>query len=133
MTVRAKVLITLWLLAGMALSTRGAAQQPMSAEQIVQLTEARADSAFELYRELLTFPNDANNPDDILRLSEWLQQQFEQRGFAVRRLEMPGSDAMLATRPAPGAARTVLVYLQADGQPVDPTRWYQDSPWVPVL
>ena len=133
MIVRANILITLWLLAGLALSTRGAAQQPMTAEQIVQLTDARADSAFELYRELLTFPNDANNQEDILRLSEWLQQQFEQRGFAVRRLDMPGSDAMLATRPAPGAARTVLVYLQADGQPVDPTRWYQDSPWVPVL
>lgn len=133
MTVRATVLITMWLPATMAFSTRGAAQQPMSAEQIGLLTDARADSAFELYRELLTFPNDANNPEDILHLSEWLQQQFEQRGFAVRRLDMPGSDALLATRPAPGAGRTVLVYLQADGQPVDPARWYQDSPWVPVL
>ncbi len=33
----------------------------------------------------------------------------------------------------PGARHTVLVYLQADGQPVDPDRWSQESPWIPVL
>jgi acetylornithine deacetylase/succinyl-diaminopimelate desuccinylase-like protein len=109
------------------------AQRPPSAERIAELTTAHAPAAFRLYRELLTFPNDANYPDDILRLSGWLEAQFTQRGFAVRRLEMPGSDALLATRPAPGATRTVLVYLQADGQPVDPSRWHQESPWTPTL
>jgi len=46
---------------------------------------------------------------------------------------MTGSDALLATRPSPGANRTVLVYLQADGQPVDPSAWFQESPWTPTL
>jgi len=27
----------------------------------------------------------------------------------------------------------VLIYLQLDGQPVDSTKWFQESPWVPVL
>ena len=27
----------------------------------------------------------------------------------------------------------MLVYLQADGQPVDPSRWHQESPWTPTL
>jgi acetylornithine deacetylase/succinyl-diaminopimelate desuccinylase-like protein len=109
------------------------AQEPLTSERITQLAETHADSAFALYRELLTFPNDANRPDDIAQLSAWLEQQFERRGFSMMRLDMPGSDALLAVRSAPGAARTVLVYLQADGQPVDPTRWHQDSPWTPVL
>lgn len=107
------------------------AQPP--AERIRALVDAQANDAFELYRELLTWPNDANFPDDILRLSEFLEAQFTGRGFEVRRLDMPGSDALLATRDAPDTDRTVLIYLQADGQPVDTLAWFQDSPWTPTL
>jgi acetylornithine deacetylase/succinyl-diaminopimelate desuccinylase-like protein len=109
------------------------ARQAMSSERIAQLTDAHAADAFRLYRELLAFPNDANHPDDIARLSEWLEARFTERGFGVERLEMPGSDALLATRDAPDADRTVLIYLQADGQPVDPSAWHQESPWTPTL
>jgi acetylornithine deacetylase/succinyl-diaminopimelate desuccinylase-like protein len=30
-------------------------------------------------------------------------------------------------------AKTVLVYLQIDGQPVVPSEWQQKSPWIPAL
>jgi acetylornithine deacetylase/succinyl-diaminopimelate desuccinylase-like protein len=105
----------------------------LPSERIVQLVDGHASDAFRLYRELLTFPNDANRPDDILRLTAFLESEFEKRGFTTRRLEMPGSDAILATRDAPGTDRTVLIYLQADGQPVDPSAWHQESPWTPTL
>jgi acetylornithine deacetylase/succinyl-diaminopimelate desuccinylase-like protein len=121
------------LLLSLALTLPTAAQRSPSADRIADLTTQHAPAAFRLYRELLTFPNDANYPDDIARLSEWLEAEFGRRGFAVHRLEMPGSDALLATRVASGATRTVLVYLQADGQPVDPSRWHQESPWAPTL
>lgn len=107
--------------------------QTLPAARIAQLADAQAADAFRLYRELLTLPNDANQPADILRLTEWLESEFGKRGFRTQRLEMPGSDAVLATRSVPRATRTVLVYLQADGQPVDPTRWFQESPWQPTL
>jgi acetylornithine deacetylase/succinyl-diaminopimelate desuccinylase-like protein len=107
--------------------------QQLTRERIQQLTEAHADFAFELYRELLSLPNDALVPEDMVRVTEWLEAAFGFIGFETERLAMPGSDALLATREVPGADRTVLIYLQADGQPVDPGRWFQDSPWVPVL
>jgi acetylornithine deacetylase/succinyl-diaminopimelate desuccinylase-like protein len=110
-----------------------ASAQAPSAERIEELAAARDADALALYRELLTFPNDASYPDDILRLTEWLEARFAERGFAIERLDMPGSDALLATREVPGADRTVLVYLQADGQPVDTTRWFQASPWTPTV
>jgi len=120
-------------LAGTSILPTRVGAQAIAPERIAELAEARADEAFELYRELLSFPNDANHPDDILRLTEWLEARFEERGFATERLEMPGSDAVLATRDAEGADRTVLIYLQADGQPVDPSAWHQESPWTPTL
>ncbi len=107
--------------------------QQLTRERIQQLAEAHADLAFQTYRELLSLPNDALVPDDIWRVTEWLEGAFRSRGFETERLAMPGSDALLATRVAPDADRTVLIYLQADGQPVDPSRWFQDSPWVPAL
>ncbi|MCG8467310.1 MAG: M20/M25/M40 family metallo-hydrolase, partial [Gemmatimonadetes bacterium] len=107
--------------------------QSLGPERIAELTEAEAPEAFDRFRRLLSLPNDAMFPDDITALSEHLTEEFEGRGFTVEPLEMPGSDALLATRAAAGAERTVLIYLQADGQPVDPTAWYQDSPWTPTL
>jgi acetylornithine deacetylase/succinyl-diaminopimelate desuccinylase-like protein len=109
------------------------AQDPLPPARIAALTAELAPEAFALYRELLTYPNDAHFPDDILRLSSWLEAEFGKRGFATRRLDMPRNDAILATRDVAGATRTVLIYLQADGQPVDPSLWYQESPWTPVL
>lgn len=125
---RTSVLLTLFGLTVLPLQA-----QSISVERIEDIAASQTDDAFALYRELLSLPNDANYPEDILRLLEWLEGAFGSRGFTTERLEMPGSDALLATRDAPGATRTVLVYLQADGQPVDPTAWFQESPWTPTL
>ena len=121
------------ILVGTGLPGTASAGQQLTARQIQELADARADAAFALYRELLTFPNDAHHPEDMARLSEWLESRFQARGFTTERLEMPGSDAILAMRESPGADRTVLIYLQADGQPVDPGNWFQESPWTPTL
>jgi acetylornithine deacetylase/succinyl-diaminopimelate desuccinylase-like protein len=127
------LLCVLPLLPVLANPHAAAAQHPLSTQRIAELADASAPEAFRLYRELLTFPNDARFPEDILRLNAWLEAQFEQRGFATQQLAMPGSNSILATRAVPGADRTVLIYLQADGQPVDPSLWYQESPWEPTL
>lgn len=82
-----------------------------------------------LFRDFLSYPNDAHNGDDILRMVEWLEPQLTSRGFSVQRLKTPGAPILLAERGANGAKRTALIYLQADGQPVDPSKWNQPSPW----
>lgn len=94
---------------------------------------AQLPAAFELYRELLGLPNDAHDPADIVRLLEWLDGAFRERGFTTTRLETGGSDLLLAERRVAAPAGTVLVYLQSDGQPVDPSQWNQPSPYQPVL
>jgi acetylornithine deacetylase/succinyl-diaminopimelate desuccinylase-like protein len=101
--------------------------------QLEAMVTAQAPAAFALYRDLLSIPNDAHFPDQILQLLAFLEREFTSRGFTTERLDMPGSDALLAERRVPGATRTVLVYLQADGQPVDPSRWFQEGPYVPTL
>lgn len=96
------------------------------------LDEAGAAS-LDLFREFLSLPNDAHHAADILTLVEWLEPQFAARGFSTARLATDGSPILFAERKVEGAARTALVYLQADGQPVDPSKWEQESPWRAVL
>ncbi len=89
--------------------------------------------ALSLYRDFLSLPNVADSPDDIERLLEWLESAFEARNFAVRRLPTAGNDSLFAERLIDGGETTLLVYLQADGQPVDPSAWDQADPFEPVI
>jgi len=92
-----------------------------------------ATASFPEFYALLSLPNDAHFPDDIRRNVEFCEKAFSRRGFAVRRLATPGAPLLLAERTFERGAKTVLVYVQIDGQPVEPQAWDQDSPWQPVL
>ena len=105
----------------------------ISAGQIRDMVNSHALEAFTLYREFLSLPNDANVPDQIGSLNSWVQGAFEQRGFATRLIATEGSPSIYAERLSAGASKTVLIYLQADGQPVDPAAWHQPNPYEAVL
>jgi acetylornithine deacetylase/succinyl-diaminopimelate desuccinylase-like protein len=104
-----------------------------SPELIRATVQDHRDAAIALYREFLSLPNDAGYPEDIQALVVWLEGAFSDRSFETRRLETAANPALFAQRLRDGATRTVLVYLQADGQPVDLSAWDQDNPYVPVL
>ena len=115
------------LLIGMA---PAAALEP---DRIDALAAAQARASLPMLRELLSIPNDANYPGDIEKNIRWSERAFGERGFTTARIVTPTIPLLLAERVQPGADRTVLIYLQLDGQPVDPSRWYQESPWEPTL
>jgi len=107
--------------------------EPLPVSSIRQLTEQHRAEAISLYRQFLSLPNDANFPDDILELVAWLEGAFAKRGFTADRIATGGSPLLYAERRVDAGAPTVLVYLQADGQPVDPAAWNQEDPYTPVL
>ncbi|NCF14839.1 MAG: M20/M25/M40 family metallo-hydrolase [Gammaproteobacteria bacterium] len=105
----------------------------LSAEQLRTAATASALEALSLYREFLALPNDANHPDEIAVLNEWILRAFDERGFDASLLPTAGSPSVYAERLSEGATKTVLIYLQADGQPVDPSAWDQESPYIAAL
>jgi acetylornithine deacetylase/succinyl-diaminopimelate desuccinylase-like protein len=121
---------TTLLLFMMGLSMHIWAQKPVEASTYWNYAKA----SFPELKELLAIPNDAHFPEDIERNVQWCEDHFTRRGFTTQRLETPGAPLLLAERPTPVAgAKTVLIYLQVDGQPVDPDFWNQENPYEATL
>lgn len=109
------------------------AENQLSPDQIRGEVERIKLTALDTFKEYLALPNDGHMHDDIELLSQWVENAFESRGFTLSRLANPTNPLIYAKRMVPGATKTMLVYLQADGQPVDPTAWFQDNPYGAVL
>jgi len=124
--------LTALVLMAVALSAR-AEPALLERDAIRQLAEEHGREAVTLFREFLALPNNARYPAQIDVLNAWMIDAFEGRGFEAKLLPTAGSPVLYAKRAVPGAEATVLVYLQADGQPVDPSAWSQADPYVAVL
>jgi acetylornithine deacetylase/succinyl-diaminopimelate desuccinylase-like protein len=98
-----------------------------------KVSKTYADESLPLLMELLSIPNDAFYPDDMEQNVVWCEKQFGQRGFSTQRIATTHVPLLLAERKHPKVKKTVLIYLQLDGQPVDSTRWFQESPYKPVI
>ncbi len=95
-----------------------------------------AVASFKEFYDLLSLPNDAHYPEDIEKNVQWCEGAFARRNFSTKRLPTPTVPLLLAERPVKKPAKntkTVLIYLQIDGQPVNPEQWNQESPWKPTL
>ena len=101
--------------------------------EISSLSRSKAQSAFKEYREFLSLPNDANNEDELIPNMIWCEEAFQRRGFITERLKTKRLPLILAEKQYSGAKNTVLFYIQIDGQPVDPSKWFQEDPFVPTL
>ncbi|MCU0356930.1 MAG: M20/M25/M40 family metallo-hydrolase [Cyclobacteriaceae bacterium] len=100
------------------------------------VAEKHAVKSFTEFYDLLSLPNDAHFPQDIEKNVLWCEAAFSKRGFSTRRLITPTVPLLLAERKVNKPTKntkTVLIYLQIDGQPVNPAQWQQESPWKPTL
>ena len=107
--------------------------QTLNMNEINTLSREKAQDVFKEYREFLSLPNDANKPDELEPNMLWCEKAFKKRGFTTERLKTNRLPLILAERKHPGANKTVLFYIQIDGQPVDPSKWFQEGPFVPTL
>lgn len=104
----------------------------LPAQSIEISSERLYKSLGELY-DLLSIPNDAHFPKQVAANLAYMQEAFTKRNFSVRKLETATSPLLLATRTYPGNTHTALIYLQVDGQPIDPSCWNQEDPFIPAL
>ena len=131
---------SLLFLAVSIFSFEEAASQKPKKVDLNALAEKYAVLSFDEFYQLHNLPNDAHFPNDIEKNVKWCEQVFAKRGFTTQRLNTETVPLLLAERKvtnhklaASKAVKTVLIYLQIDGQPVTPSLWDQESPWTPTL
>ncbi|MDT0540111.1 M20/M25/M40 family metallo-hydrolase [Croceitalea sp. P059] len=107
--------------------------QELSQNKLKEIASKYAESSIPLLKEILSIPNDAFYPEDIEKNIKWCEVAFKQRAFTTHRIKTATVPLLLAERKHKNAEKTVLIYLQIDGQPVDSTRWFQKSPYRPTL
>lgn len=106
---------------------------PPDSKLMDQLIDKHLKSSYHLLKEVLSVPNDAHFPDNITQNVALMKRLFQERNFATIILRTKGAPLLFAERIVADANQTILVYLQIDGQPVDPSRWQQANPYKPVL
>jgi len=85
------------------------------------------------FAELLAIPNVAGDTANLLRNADLIVDELEARGARMEVWRHPGASPLIyGELPAPGAARTLGIYVHYDGQPVDESRWVH-GPWEPTL
>ena len=85
------------------------------------------------FREFLSLKNDANYKPELEPLIQWGIDNFKKYGFKVERLKTPELPLLLASKIISKSAKTILIYLQFDGQPVDKSKWNQENPYQAEL
>ncbi|MDX5338589.1 MAG: M20/M25/M40 family metallo-hydrolase, partial [Cyclobacteriaceae bacterium] len=115
------------------LAASGSAFCQLSREEIIQASNAQLRASLIEFREYLSLPNNGKVPEDIAKNLEWTQAALESRGFKTRVLTGNGVPHLFAQGKMDPAKKTILVYMQVDGQPVDSSAWNQDSPYIPEL
>lgn len=126
-------LLCLALLMAPCLNAQKINPEGLDQNELSELADRFAKGSFEEFREMLSLPNDAHFPEDIERNVLWCEQAFQKRDFTTTRLATGGPPLLLAERKVANPQKTVLIYLQIDGQPVDSSKWFQESPWTPTL
>ena len=95
--------------------------------------EANGPRILRDFAELLSYPNVARETADIDRAAAFVRDQLRSVGVESELLRVDGAPPIVhGALAAPGATRTLGIYVHYDGQPVDPTAWTH-PPFEPTL
>lgn len=105
----------------------------LSRTEIITSSESNLRASLLEFREYLSLPNNGKIDEDISLNLNWTQAELENLGFQTQILTGNGIPHLFAQGKLDPEKKTILVYMQVDGQPVDSTAWNQKSPYIPEL
>ncbi|WP_288371218.1 M20/M25/M40 family metallo-hydrolase [uncultured Algoriphagus sp.] len=105
----------------------------LSRTEIIASSESNLRASLLEFREYLSLPNNGKIADDISLNLKWTQAALGRLGFQTQILTGNGIPHLFAQGEIDPKKKTILVYMQVDGQPVDSSAWNQESPFIPEL
>lgn len=107
--------------------------QPLTRQQIQSLTTKHFVQSVDALGDFLRHPNNGQFPEHSAFHVGYLNAKFLALGFETQVLLSDGVPHLFAEYEVNPSRKTLLVYLQIDGQPVDSSQWEQESPYIPVM
>lgn len=107
--------------------------QRLSEKEIHDLAKHKFPEAVFNLTSFLKLPNDGHFEKEIQQNLQWCDSVFSKLKFRTQVIKTEGAPLLFAEKKVDQKAKTILFYLQIDGQPVDTTKWNQKNPFLPVL
>lgn len=107
--------------------------QAISKVRFNSLTDQKLKEAFTNLHHFLRLQNDGNFPDQIEQNRRWCDSVFTALNFKTQTLKTDGAPLLFAEKIYHKNRKSILFYLQIDGQPADSSAWSQPDPFAPVL
>lgn len=107
--------------------------QNLSSREIKEAAEEKFPEAVDNLLQFLKIPNDGHFPEQVTNNLQWIRKRFEFLEFNIEQIETEGAPLLYAEKKYPNNEKTILFYLQIDGQPADSTVWDQEHPFLPVI
>lgn len=107
--------------------------QKLSSKEIITVAKEKFPAAIFDLISFLQLPNDGHFENEIEQNLKWCDSVFSELKFKTQVIKTEGAPLLFAERKVHKNSKTILFYLQIDGQPVDPTKWNQPNPFLPVL
>lgn len=105
----------------------------LSQADIISSSQQELRNSLIQFRDYLSIPNNGKVTEDIQLNLDWTVAALEKRGFKTQILSSNGIPHVFAEGKHDPKKKTILIYMQVDGQPVDSSAWNQESPYIPEL
>ena len=107
--------------------------QAYTSKELSDAATLQLPKAVTELRQFLSIKNDGHYPDQVQQNLEWCLEALKKRKFESKILLSANIPHLFAQRIYNPKLPAVLVYMQIDGQPVDPGNWQQKDPFEAVL
>lgn len=107
--------------------------QRLSNTEIRKAGENQFPGSVKELMEFLKLPNTGSDPSQVARNLEWCQERFRRLDFQTQVIQTPTAPLLFAEKINASNKKTVLFYLQIDGQPAAASEWDQPDPFIPVI
>ncbi|MEE8277406.1 MAG: dipeptidase, partial [Thermoanaerobaculia bacterium] len=116
-------------------STQGKRDMAVDSQDVFARIEAEKESYLEELKDYLRIPSISTDPDhrpDVLRCSEFVEEQMKSAGLEVQRIETKGHPLVYGEWRGAQGKPTLLFYGHYDVQPVDPVEVWRHPPFEPT-
>ncbi len=102
-------------------------------KEILDLSRNQVNISLEEFRDYLSVPNLSRVQKDTDANVAWILDALKRRNIEGQVLIQNGVKHVFAQKGDDPKKKTILVYFQVDGMPVDSSVWEQESPYKAVL